>query len=67
MAGSAAFWAYYLPLNLGVLAGFAVIAWSRHKWAHWIAFALLFGVAQYGFSVWDIVGASAVVEAPKSN
>lgn len=53
----------YLALNLLFFSGFAAIAWSERKWVHWIAYALLLGIAHIGFSVWDISGGSALAAA----
>lgn len=54
-------WGFVLPLSLGMLVCLGVMLWRTEKWVHWVALAGLFGIAQIGFSGWNIEGASAIV------
>jgi hypothetical protein len=55
--------AVFLLMNLVVVGALATIVWSRRRWAHWLAFALIFGMAHLGYSVWSIEGEPATVAA----
>ena len=58
------FLTWFLPLNLLFGAALSGVAWSERKWVHWLAFAVIFGVAFVGFSGWAVSGLPALVSAP---
>jgi len=53
---------FYLPVNIMAISALAVIGLSRRKLMHWVAYAVIFGAAHMGYSIWEIRGASAVVQ-----